>query len=682
MLSEEANRAGSNVAVVASIYDGGIEPGLTLKRVARVELRFQDTSDRRKILFHRLFSRNPLDPSPEIDATIQSHLNVWRRFGIPVPPDYADDFRLSYPFLPEVLEVVLQRIRTVHGGFQGTRGALGFLAALVRSRCEAAHLISLSDVSVLDAEMRSWLADLDPSQNKLGCAEANLRELRKNPFADQIASAVLIASLAPSPKEPGLMEEELARQIIGPESDYNALVLSLTNFKKFGSFFHERAGCLYFDTKENAHAKVNLRSLSVSDDEALDKIAFWWANDILRDSDLAVFSEPALTQQAIESKNYSDIRLVASPRRLKSEEIRQFYFGLKRRNTVILIEPRDEKVNLRTNDSLLAYAKRWIAADFLSRTAGDAPRSAEFSKIGSEDKKNATDYLRKTNFAYVQILRYGPSEKECEFQRENLPAGCTRQEVIQHLSRTLYPPTLIQEHLAENIRSFFNRKVAQVETDYQNTPGFPVLTSRSAFLEAVSALAEQGTVLGLKHPAGNYCGSRTSLSSDQLADAVISEPFEEITGGPSPQRPAPSPQPTPLPLPGSTPGVPLPFGGGDFTPPEKNSVETHSTGFLRTRQQVRQEVARILAENENKTAVRLRIALTFDERQMDAASLPTFLRGSLTGNAAFAGESSLEFSGPFSKAQVEEMVERLPDYSPGACRVTLHLQNGSEAANG
>jgi hypothetical protein len=46
----------------------------------------------------------------------------------------------------------------------------------------------------------------------------------------------------------------------------------------------------------------------------------------------------------------------------------------------------------------------------------------------------------------------------------------------------------------------------------------------------------------------------------------------------------------------------------------------------------------------------------------------------LTGNASFHGESALQFSGVLTKAQVEEMVERLPDFTPGSCRVKLGVQ--------
>jgi hypothetical protein len=669
MLSEESNRAGSNVVLIASIYDGNGEPGLTLKRVPRVELRFQDSADRRKVLFHRLFNKSPLAASAEIDSVVQSYLNTWRRFGIELSPDYTDQLRQAFPFTPELLDVALVRIRQSKGGFQGTRGALGFLAALVRSRCEATHLISLADASMLDPELRSWLADLDPSQNLLACAESNLRELRANQFADQIASATLLATLAPTPKQQGITEVELARQVINPGADYNAYRISLTNFKKLGSFFHERAGCLFFDTRENANAKVNLRALSVTDEEAWEQIVRWWANDVLRESELVVFSDPASTRALLDGSSQAAIRFLAAPRRLKPEEIHQVFFGLKRRNTVVAFEPRDERVDLRRNADLLKYAKNWLAADYLARTAGDATKSAEFSKIGGDDKRNAVDYLKKTNFQHIQIVKFGPTPAECEFQTEGLPAAATREQIAQHLLRTLYPASLIQEHLSGRIADLIGKKVGQVEAEYRNTLGFPMLMAENVFADAVHNLVSQGTVIGLRHPAGDACGHTPRLRWDQLADAVISEPFDE-TGAPStgfqPGLPLTPPRPTI--------GAPAnPAGTADITTPTTALADV-GTSFMPSRQLLRQEVARLLGDNEGGRILSVQIALTFDERKVDVSALPSFLRGSLAGVAAFHGESALQFSGPFTKAQVEEMVERLPDFSPGSCRVKLGIE--------
>jgi hypothetical protein len=676
MLSEESNRADSNVLLIASVYDGNLEPGLTLKRVTRVELRFQDSTDRRKVLFHRLFKKSPLAPSPEIDSIVQSYLNTWRRFGIDIPPDYPDQLRQSFPFTPELLDVALVRIRQSKGGFQGTRGALGFLAALVRNRCAETHLITMADANMADAELRSWLADLDPSQNLLTCAESNLAELRHNPFANQIASATLLATLAPSAKQTGITEDELARQIINPGGDFNAFRISLTNFKKLGSYFHEKGGSLCFDVKENAHAKVNLRALSVSDDEAWEQIIKWWANDVLRESEMVVFSDAASAQAALDASSQSAIRLLAAPRRLKPEEIHQLYFGLKRRNTVVLFEPRDEKVDLRRNADLLKYAKNWLAADYLARTAGDAAKSTEFSRIGTDDKRNAVDYLKKTNFQHIQIVKFGPTPAECEFQAEGLPAAASREQVAQHLLRTLYPASLIQEHLSSRVADLIGKKVSQVEAEYRNTPGFPVLITHSVFHEAIHGLVAQGTVIGLRHPADNVCGRTPRLTGDQLGDAVISEPFD-VSAAPST-----STQPG-LPLSPSRPATPAPGGGSinGTTPPSttaQTAISDVGTSFLPSRQLLRQEIARLLDENQDSRIVSVQIALTFDERKVDVSALPSFLRGSLTGVAAFHGESALQFSGLFTKAQVEDMVERLPDFTPGSCRVKLGIQANAE----
>ena len=666
MISEEANRAGSNLALVASVYDGNQEPGQTLKRVARVELRFQDSADRRKILFHRLFAISPAEPSPEIDGIVESYFNSWRRFGISLPADYAEQLRESYPFTPELLDVALIRVRA-KGGFQGTRGALGFLAALVRARCQATHLITLADASIADPELRTWLADLDPSQNLITCAESNFRELKTSPFADRIASAVLLASLAPSAREPGLTTDELARQVLAPDEDYNAFQLSLTNFKKFGSYFHERGGSLFFDTRENAHSKVNLRSLSIGEDEARDRIAYWWCNDILRDQDAVVFTDPLTVQQSLDARLGSDIRLVISPRRLSPEEIHQLYFGLRRRNTVMLIEPRDERVDLHKNPDLIKYAQNSLSAERLAQTADDAARRDEFTKIGNEDKKNALEYLRKTNFAFVQIVRYGASATDSEFQRENLPPGATREQIIQNVLRQLYPPAYVQEHLAGRAAELVGRKVGEVEEEYRNTPGFPMLLAQTVFHEAIKNLVVLGDAIGLEHsaePQGRVCGRQIRLSGDQLADAFICAPFHT------------SAFPGPAPRPAGGPPVPLPPGLGSlpgFESPPSLGVDTVSTSFLRTRQQVRQEVARLLESRTDPRVEKVRVALAYEERETEMSSLPSFIRGTLSGIGRFAGEASLEFSGAFSKAETEEMLERLPDFAPGACRVTLTI---------
>ena len=241
------------------------------------------------------------------------------------------------------------------------------------------------------------------------------------------------------------------------------------------------------------------------------------------------------------------------------------------------------------------YAKSWLAADYLSRNAGDAAKSTEFSRIGSDDKRNAVDYLKKTNFQHVQVIKFGSSASDCEFQRENLPPAATREQIAQHLLRTLYPTSLLQEHLGGRVAELIGKKVSQVETDYRNTLGFPMLMTHSLFQEAIGALTELGNMMGLKHPAesgGGVCGRRPRLTADQLGDAIISEPFD-VTAAPSltqPQTAATSARPsTTSPTDssrGKRPGIHATSGQPGY------GYGRHLI-TLPSRQQIRQEIARL-----------------------------------------------------------------------------------------
>jgi hypothetical protein len=126
-------------------------------------------------------------------------------------------------------------------------------------------------------------------------------------------------------------------------------------------------------------------------------------------------------------------------------------------------------------------------------------------------------------------------------------------------------------------------------------------------------------------------------------------------------------------------GATTPFSTGGNSAPAIEPLDLDSinqqvsTGFCESRQQLRQEVAARLDGAEGRSVVRVRIGMTFESRTAEMSTLPTFLRGSLVGSGVFNGEVTIELPGAFNKASVEEMMERLPDFSPGSAKVTLTL---------
>jgi hypothetical protein len=669
MLSEESMRADSNVVLIASVYDGGIEPGLTLKRVKPTEIRFTDSRDRLRILYHRLFEKSPQAQSPEIDNIVKSYGNGWQRFGIPVGQDYAERLRDHYPFSPELLDVVLQRIPQSRGGFQGTRGALGFLATLVRLRGAQTNLLTLADVALSDPEVRTWLADLEPSQNLISCAEANLRELAKLPLAERIASATLLASLAPS-KNPGISEDELSRQAIDPSTDYNQFKQTLDGFTKFASYFHRRDQNIFFDTKENAHAKVELRSLSVQENDAWDRISQWWRNEVFREADAVILNDIDLARSRLDSLQTDGLRFVIAPRRLSLDERHSLYFGLKRRNTVVLLEPRAEKENLRTNKDVLAWAKKAIAAEALATAAGDADKVREFTRIAADQKSAVADAIKKVNYAYVQVHHTGATAAEGEYTLEPVQP-VTKDGVLQHLSRNLFPSAFLAEHIQNRASDLIGRKVSAIETEYRNTLGFPVIVYANEFQGAIERLVVDGA-FNLAHPAGTqHAGETPTLSAHELMDASLAPPSARPANTSVPRTAATNYTGgiAAATVTAAHPGSPSANGQSTLGIAERQV----STGFCDSRQQLRQEIAARLDQTEGLSVVRVRIGMTFESRSAEMSTLPAFLRGSLAGSGTFNGEVTLEFPGTFTKAAVEDMMERLPDFSPGSAKVTLTL---------
>ena len=168
MLSEEANRS-NQVTIFAAIYDGSVEPGSTLKRVARVELRFRKPEDRANIVRHRLFTNaESYDPSAA-DALIRSYINTWDRLGVKTSDDYLSRLKNAFPFLPGLMELIFDRI-SGSGGFQGTRGALGLLAAMLDASTSGSYLITAGHCNLSDRACADRLQDLDPAGNLINCA--------------------------------------------------------------------------------------------------------------------------------------------------------------------------------------------------------------------------------------------------------------------------------------------------------------------------------------------------------------------------------------------------------------------------------------------------------------------------------------------------------------------------------
>src|SRR5208283_1491265 len=357
MLSEWGNRS-NQVTVFASIYSVEEEPGATLKRVPSCRVQFSQFEDRERVVLHRIFENAGALDQRSVNAVVESYVNIWRRHA-PVPENYLTNFRSAFPFTPDVMNLMLKRV-PARGGFQGVRGALGFLGHLVRLTYGKTDVISPAHAWLDDREVRTRLADLDVSGDLIEKARSDSNNLSSRfALAPEIAACTFLYT-ATSPtgsRESGATVEEMKRSVLTPDTDINDFENSLAAFQKYGAHFHFREGRFYFDVEEQPDAKVEFKSLTVPDARAREILRDIWLREVFRDDGSAVFfTDVPATRQALEDIGKDRLRFVLSPRRLKQAERHDLFDGLEARNQVVLLEPKDSEFDLERHPDLMKWA--------------------------------------------------------------------------------------------------------------------------------------------------------------------------------------------------------------------------------------------------------------------------------------------------------------------------------------
>lgn len=663
MLSEWGNRS-NQVTLFASIYSDQEEPGATLKRVPACRVQFAQAQDRARVVLHRIFA-NYLDFKPEsVSAVVDSYLNVWRRHAQFDADVHRRAMLDGYPFAPDLLEIMLRRV-PARGGFQNVRGALGFLAHLVRLTHAEADLITPAHANILDREVAVRLSDLDPGSDLITRAQGNLVELAKTaPFAAEIASATLLYTLTGvDSRTHGATRDELIRSVLRPGADINDFEQDLRAFEKYAAYFHSQEGRYFFDREENADAKVEFHSLKIDDARGRQLIKTLWRDELFREPAAVVWAGLEETKAALEAADKDRPRWVLAPRRLAPDDRQALYHGLAVRNQVILLEPKDETLNLESHPDLLKWAKRLLAAQALSDMTREAARRAEYERIARDDRGHILGQVRRSGLIYV---KFEAGTGGLDVEEESLGPAMSKEDVLTVLNQRIYPPQLLAEHLVGRLEQAKGRVVREVDREYRSTLGFPVPTHAGSVTRAVRLLCKDRK-LGVYHHRGNFCGADPQLSDAELLEAALGEPFE--AGEPAlPPAPAPTPTPVVIPAPGGPEPPPAPPAGEQIA---------RRTGPQPGIGRLRQAVAAILQEYPSATVLRARFSVFMQQGTGDLSSFPAAYRGGFAGPGALTVEITLTKEGALAKAEVEQLVERLPNVLQAEYSADLSLSSPS-----
>jgi hypothetical protein len=669
MLTEEANRSeNANITLFASIYDAAREPGATLKRVPRVDVKFSDPIDRTKIVLHRLFENAHSVDCKQVEAVIKSFRNDWKRKGLSVTDQYCDQMLQSFPFSPTLIELIQEHARNL---FQGTRGALSLLGALVRTCHRKQDLVTIAHTSLRERSIKNLLIDLDPGSTIIQCAQSDLESLRDLPLCEEIVAGVLLATLVSSGRAKGMAEKELALEVVKPGVDVNVFKSTLQALHKLGTYFHEQEGAYFFDPQEKPNAKVEYHSLRVKASDALAEAFKCWKTELFREGNAVIFQDAEQAQAELAILDSKRPRYVLAPRRLTKEERHALYFGLSNRNLVILLEPKSKDFSALENPDIIKWAQRHIAAAELGNSAGSAERRRQFERIAKEDKDYILRAFKNAGLSFASVQKYAASAADDQVELEPLGNVTTREEVAAKLRQQFFPVQLFEEHVTAHLVDYFGQRIRDVERIYRETLGYPIAVHETTIRDALWSLCLQKQI-GIKHEKDSACGRKPQLADAELADALVTEPFPDSKLRPSSELPKLAGQQQ--------------FGGnvisslgepnvvvGIEVESEKPTIDLE-TPFCHGIGDLRQRVAMLLVEHEEAIVKLVTFRIFFEKRSCDLATLPSGLRGSIAGLGDIAADLTIGKHGEFSKVEVEQLVEKLPSLPGGDYKAELRVQ--------
>ncbi|MDR4485399.1 MAG: hypothetical protein R3B95_19740, partial [Nitrospirales bacterium] len=555
--------------------------------------------------------------------------------------------------------------------FQGTRGALGLLGAMLDAAGSNTGLLTGAHCKLSDQACADRLQDLDPSGATISCATGNLRELKTLPYAEALASATLLASLVPTEKVRGISKDELIRHVAEPGSDPNQFEAALEAFRRYGSYFHLQEDRFYFDIEENEHAKVELEALRSGNNEtAKQQIAEIWLQGIFKEWQQAIiFIDQESTQIGLNTLSKRGPRFVLAPRRLSNLERHALYIGAEQRNQIILLEPRDERANHLTNADLLIFAKRHAAATTLQQTGKTAERRDRYEKIANQERKMIVDAIKQAGLVYTRVERWSENSNQTEWAIEPLGPATSREEVVQFLRTQIFPQAFFVEHLRERLNTIIGQRVDQVDRLYRITLGYPVPLKEDMVVGAILLLVEDrdNRPLGLQGPRGrSFCGERVDLSPSEIDGAILSPPWPESV--------TPMLSPGNIPPLGPKPGEPETGKPSPSpAPPLVRAFEERGTPICRSLGELRQQVATRLNDVEGTGVLHISFRILANAQDIELSGLDSGIRGALSGKGTIDVQIELTCPGPMTKAEAEGRCEKLPTLHQGNYSATMRI---------
>ena len=515
-------------------------------RVEKVYTPVQD-EEITKVIKRRLFSS--LNEG-EIKNNVSAFLTYAENEGI-LPAgveftDYRDQFIDSYPFMPEVVDVLYKRWGSLTT-FQRTRGVLRLLALVIHSlKSSYKPYISLADFDLDNSEIRRELvkhigneydsviaSDItSPSSgskmvdNELGKAYQGLK------LSTRASTTIFLYSFSGS-QEKGTYLTEIKRLATTLDNPSSAVAEAVDRQRKQLFFLQSQNEKYYFSNKPNLN-RILLTKMENVKEQQIIELQHMLIEQQISGRKLKTILYPKESKDIAESE---DLQLVIFNQSIKGsnlqEKMKEFIENKGEtprvyRNTLLFLAALENQ-----RDNFDQITRRRIAYEMILKDAA--------LNLSAEDRKNITETVRKEDEALkgqvkmLYRLVYVPAKTE-SFKAVNL--GIPTYGDKKSLDESVYDQLRIDGEISEKISSVVlaskylsDRKWAKTKQIYDSllrTPGEERPSSREAVTYGVREGVRQavfglGSIVGEEITCRYFPGEMTPEITFEENEVIIEQ---------------------------------------------------------------------------------------------------------------------------------------------------------------
>lgn len=532
-------------------YDENAERAfLKLQKVSgRVEKVYTPVQDEEitKVIKRRLFSSiNQV----EVKNSVSAFLRYAENEGI-LPAgieftEYRDQFIDSYPFLPEVVDILYKRWGSLTT-FQRTRGVLRLLALVIHSlKSSYKPYISLADFDLENNEIRRELvkhagneydsviaSDItSPTSgskmvdNELGKAYQGLK------LSTRASTTIFLYSFSGA-QDRGTYLTEIKRLATTIDNPSSAVAEAVDRLRKKLFFLQSQNDKYYFSNKPNLN-RILLTKIENVKDQQIVELQHALITQQISGKKLKTILYPKESRDILDNE---DLKLVVFNQSIKTDSLpgkmKEFIENKGEtprvyRNTLLFLTALDSE-----RENFNQITRRRLAYEMILKD--------EALNLSSEDRKNITDTVRKEDEALKGQVKmfyrlvYVPAKGET-FKAINL--GIPTYGDKKSLDETVYEQLRVDGEISEKISSMVlaskyltDKKFAKTKQIYESllrTPGEERPTSKDSVIYGIregvkQALFGLGLIIGDEIKCNYFPGEITQDVTFEENEAIISQ---------------------------------------------------------------------------------------------------------------------------------------------------------------